>query len=166
MQYFIWYHPTIQDTIISCILQMSKPRVKNWRPPTCQWQNLTYLCSPWNSPGQNPRVGSLSLLQQIFLTQESNWGLLHCRQILCQLSYQGSPVIDLASPFCCLPLWENSTKGERHGRTISSTEKNGYYSKSRVRDHRSQLELVPTGQSCHSLSTEISKDRNGLRLSE
>ena len=33
---------------------------------------------------------SLSLLQWIFLTQESNWGLLHCRQILYQLSYQGS----------------------------------------------------------------------------
>ena len=36
-------------------------------------------------------MGSLSLLQQIFLTQESNQGLLHCRQILYQLSYQGSP---------------------------------------------------------------------------
>ena len=35
-------------------------------------------------------VGSLSLLQRIFQTQESNWGLLHCRQILYQLSYQGS----------------------------------------------------------------------------
>ena len=37
------------------------------------------------------RVGSLSLLQGIFLTQESNWGLLHCRQFLSQLSYCGSP---------------------------------------------------------------------------
>ena len=36
-------------------------------------------------------VGSLSLLQQIFLTQESNRGLLHCRWILYQLSYQESP---------------------------------------------------------------------------
>ena len=35
-------------------------------------------------------VGSLSLLQQIFRTQESNWGLLHCRWILYQLSYRGS----------------------------------------------------------------------------
>ena len=34
-------------------------------------------------------VGSLSLLQQIFLTQESNWGLLHRRQILYQLISQG-----------------------------------------------------------------------------
>ena len=46
----------------------------------------------WATKG-SPRilVGSLSLLQTIFLTQESNWGFLHCRQILYQLSYQGSP---------------------------------------------------------------------------
>ena len=36
-------------------------------------------------------MGSLSPLQGIFLTKESNQGLLHCRQILYQLSYQGSP---------------------------------------------------------------------------
>ena len=36
-------------------------------------------------------MGSLSLLQRIFPTQELNRGLLHCRQILYQLSYQRSP---------------------------------------------------------------------------
>ena len=40
---------------------------------------------------KNTVVGSLSLLQPIFPTWESNWGLLHCRRILYQLSYQGSP---------------------------------------------------------------------------
>ena len=35
-------------------------------------------------------VGSLSLLRGNFPSQESNWHLLHCRQILYQLSYQGS----------------------------------------------------------------------------
>ena len=49
------------------------------------------LYSPWNSVGQSTGVGSLSLLQGIFPIQESNQGLLHCRQILYQLSYQGSP---------------------------------------------------------------------------
>ena len=46
-------------------------------------------------PGKpkNTGVGSLSLLQGIFPTQELNQGLLHCRQILYQLSYQGSPHI-------------------------------------------------------------------------
>ena len=36
---------------------------------------------------KNTGVGSLSLLQWIFSTQESSWGLLHCRQIINQLSY-------------------------------------------------------------------------------
>ena len=49
------------------------------------------LYNPWNSPGQNTGVGSLSLLQWIFPTQESSWGLLHFRWILYHLSYQGSP---------------------------------------------------------------------------
>ena len=40
------------------------------------------LDSPWNSPDQDTGVSSLSLLQGIFLTQGSNPGLLHCRQIL------------------------------------------------------------------------------------
>ena len=48
------------------------------------------LYSPWNSPGQNTGVGSHSLLQGIVPTQRSNQGLLHCRQILYQLSYQES----------------------------------------------------------------------------
>ena len=43
---------------------------------------------------QDTRVGSLSLLQRIFLSQVSNQGLLPCRQILYQLSYQGSPYYD------------------------------------------------------------------------
>ena len=48
---------------------------------------------PWNSPGQNTGVCSLSLLQGIFPTQVSNPGLPHCRQILYQLSQQESPRI-------------------------------------------------------------------------
>ena len=41
-------------------------------------------------PGKNTGVGCHFLLQGIFLTQESNPGLLHCRQIFYQLSYKGS----------------------------------------------------------------------------
>jgi len=40
---------------------------------------------------KNTGVGNLSLLQRIFQTQELNLGLLYCRWILYQLSYQGSP---------------------------------------------------------------------------
>ena len=50
------------------------------------------LYSPWNSPGQNTGVGSL-FLQGIFPTQGLNPSILHCRQILYQLSYKGSPYI-------------------------------------------------------------------------
>ena len=46
---------------------------------------------PWNSPSENTGVGGNSLLQGIFLTQESNLGLLHCRQILYPLSHHGNP---------------------------------------------------------------------------
>ena len=40
------------------------------------------LDSPWNSPGQNTGVGSPSLFQGIFPTQESNPSVLHRRWIL------------------------------------------------------------------------------------
>ena len=45
------------------------------------------LYSPWNSPGQNTGVGSLSCLQGIFPTQGSNPSLPHCRRIPYQLSH-------------------------------------------------------------------------------
>jgi len=43
--------------------------------------------SPWDFPGKNTGVGCHFILQGIFLTQESNPGLLHCRQILYCLSH-------------------------------------------------------------------------------
>ena len=59
------------------------------------------LYSPWNSPGQNIGVCSLSLLQGIFPTQVSSLGLPHYRQSLYQLSHKGSPRIlkRVAYPF-------------------------------------------------------------------
>ena len=59
------------------------------------------LQSPRNSPGQNTRVGSLSLLQGIFPTQRFNRGLLHRRWILYQLSYQEA--LEKSSSF--LPIY-------------------------------------------------------------
>ena len=58
------------------------------KSPTLQADSL-----PSRPPGKpkNTGVGSLSLLQGNFPTQELNRGLLHCRWILYQLSYQGSP---------------------------------------------------------------------------
>ena len=48
------------------------------------------LYTPLDSPGPNTGVGSISLLQGIFPTQESNPGLPHCRWILDQMSHKGS----------------------------------------------------------------------------
>ena len=65
----------------------------NWgikpRSPALQADSL-----PPEPPGKpkNTGVGSLCLLQRIFLTQELNWDLLLCRQIVYQLSYQGNPI--------------------------------------------------------------------------
>ena len=68
----------------------AKVKVSQLCPTFCDPHGLY---SPWNSPGQNMGVGSLSLLQGIFPTQGSNSGLPHCRQILYLLSHWGSPRI-------------------------------------------------------------------------
>ena len=51
------------------------------RSPVLQVDSLP--AEPQGTP-KNTGVGSQSLLQGIFLTQESNWDLLHCRRILYQ----------------------------------------------------------------------------------
>ena len=66
------------------------------RSPTLQADSLP--AEPQGKP-KNTGIGSLSLLQGTFPTQELNQGLLHCRQILYQLSYQGSPVDSLYACF-------------------------------------------------------------------
>ena len=69
--------------------------------------------SPWNSPGQNTGVGSLFLLQGIFPTQGSNPGLLHCLEILYELSHQWSPGILewVAYPFSSGSSWPRNQPG-------------------------------------------------------
>ena len=51
---------------------------------------------------KNTGMGSLSLLQGIFLTPELNRGLLYCRQILYQLSYQGNYKLKFSFKKCDL----------------------------------------------------------------
>ena len=64
---------------------LSNPEIEP-RSPTFQADSLP---AELQEKPKNTGVGSLSLLQQIFPTQESNQGLLHRRRILYQLSYQG-----------------------------------------------------------------------------
>ena len=66
-------------------VDLPNPGIK-LRSSTLQVDSLP--AEPQGKP-KNTGMGSLSLLQGIFPTQESNQGLLHCRWILYQLSYQG-----------------------------------------------------------------------------
>ena len=80
---------------------LSNPGIKP-RSPALQMDSL-----PSEPPGKpkNTGVGSLSLLQGIFLTQELKQDLLHCRHILYQLSYQGRPIHCLYVPQLLYPLY-------------------------------------------------------------
>ena len=65
----------------------SQPRIEPRSPAL----RVDFLPAEPQGKPKNTGVVSLSLLQGIFPTKESNWGLLHCRQILYELSYQRSP---------------------------------------------------------------------------
>ena len=71
----------------------------NPRSPALQEDSLP--SEPSEKP-KNTGMSSLSLLQGNFPTQELNRGLLHCRRILYQLSYQGSPTATKARRFAQL----------------------------------------------------------------
>ena len=77
----------------------------------------------------NAEMGNLSLLQGIFLTQELNWGLLHCRWILYQLSYQESPYIK--SILQVNVKWKNDMnsyqKGNVNGSKMKTLTQVSYY---------------------------------------
>ena len=57
---------------------------------SCVTLQLHGLYRPWNFPGQNIEIGSLSLLQVIFPTQGLNPGFPNCRRFLYQSSHKGS----------------------------------------------------------------------------
>ena len=79
-----------------------KSEVK-WNPSVVSdslWPNglqTIRLLRPWDFPGKSAGVDCHFLLQGIFLTQESNLSLQHCRQTLYHLSHQGS-IIRKRSP--------------------------------------------------------------------
>ena len=77
-------------------------RLLGWEDPLEKGKAAHSSILPWGIPwtiqsmeftGQNTGVGRLFLLQGIFPTQESNPSLLHCRQILYQVSHKGSPFL-------------------------------------------------------------------------
>ena len=98
----VWLFVTLWTVAHQALLSMGFSRQEYWtgfpcpppgglpnpgiapRSPTLKEDSL-----PSEPPG-NTGVGSLALLQGIFLTQELTWDLLNCRWILYQLSYQRS----------------------------------------------------------------------------
>ena len=98
-------HPAqVGNSLLTCLLhvcsstgpsgpsegaQVRGQGVKCYCPLLADFRISHGLYSPWNSPGQNTGVGTLSLLQGIFPTQGPNQGPPHCRQ----LSHMGSPSI-------------------------------------------------------------------------
>ena len=87
-------------------------------PRSSALQAESLPAEPQGKP-QNTGVSSLSLLQKIFLTQESNQCLLHCRRILYQLSYQGSPYVCTYITYCeffwCFSGRKSICQCKRHG---------------------------------------------------
>ena len=92
-----WKEITQNFMVLDHAIQICSPwkwkKQKKKVAQSCLTLWLHGLHNPWNSPGQNTGVGSLFLFQGLFSTQGLNPRLLHCRQILYQLSHQGSPRI-------------------------------------------------------------------------
>ena len=75
-----WVTLIISCVSISVLVAQSSPTL--YDPMDCSPPG-TSVCGIF--PGKNTGIGSHSLLQGIFLTQGSNLGVLHCRQILSSL---------------------------------------------------------------------------------
>ena len=117
-QLYIWYMCLVAQSYLtlcdpmdysptgSSVHEILQARILEWaampssrgssRPRDSASQADSLLAEPPGKP-KNTAVGGLSLLQGIFPSQESNWGFLHCRQVLYQLSYQGSPISPLGA---------------------------------------------------------------------
>ena len=96
------------------------------------------LYGPWNSPGQNTGVGSLSLLQGIFPTQGLNPDLPLRRQILYQLSHKGSPRI---LEWVALPFSSRSSQ-PRSGTGFSCIA-GGFFTNWAIREQLNELQPRP-----------------------
>ena len=84
-----WEAPILTQypTVVVCWVAQLCPTLCN--PSDCSSPGFSIH---GDSPANNTGVACHTLLQGIFLTLESNQGLLYCRQIVNQLSYQGSPL--------------------------------------------------------------------------
>ena len=96
-------HGIFQERILEWVA-MPSSRGSSQPRDRAQVSALWVDALPSEPPGKpkNTGVGSLSLCQENFPTQESNQDLLHRRWILYQLSYLGSPSTKLSSSISTL----------------------------------------------------------------
>ena len=80
---------------LGSVLSLLKVKVAQSCPSVCDLTDCSLPASSVHGTGKSTGVDCHFLLQGIFPTQGSNPGLPHCRQILYQLSHQGSPKMQL-----------------------------------------------------------------------
>ena len=106
----------------------------------------------WDSPGKNTGVGCHALLQGIVPTQGSNPVIPHCRQILYQLNYQGSPYIYTHTYiYRHIYIWNQ----DRQGKYQQPQRCRWYHSNGRkLRGTKESLDKVEGGEWKHWLKTK------------
>ena len=100
--------PTLCEPMDYTVHAILQARILEWvaipfSRVSSQPRDQTQISCTVGGKSMNTGVGSLSLPQWIFPTQESNWGLLHGRRILYQLRYQGSPVHGVSNYYLVPP---------------------------------------------------------------
>ena len=116
----VWFFAILWTIVLQAHMSMGFSRQEYWngypfpspedlpnpgiKPRSPTLQEDSFLSELPGKP-KNTEVGSLSLLQGIFPTQESNWGVLHCWQSLYQLSYLGSPAGKIVNAKLMLIKW-------------------------------------------------------------
>ena len=89
----LWSHGTLQDRILEWVtFPFSRGSSQSRDQPRSPTLQVGSLPAELQRKPKTTTVDSLSLLQEIFRTQESNWGLLRCRRILYRLSYEEKKV--------------------------------------------------------------------------
>ena len=130
--------------------------------PTLQADSL-----PSEPPGKprNTGVGSLSLLQGIFLTQESNWDLLPFRQILYQPSYPRSPVgYYTALKMNKLSLYEATWMSLRNFSSVQSLSRVRLFATPWTTAHQASLSITNSWSLLKLMSVESVMPSNHLIL--
>ena len=108
-------HEILQATLLEWV---AFPFSRGSSQPT-DWTQVSLIAggffTSWTTgKSKNTGVGSLYLLQGIFLTQESNQGLLDCRRILYQLSYEGAQSLRVNPGVTNESQWRRKNKNKIH----------------------------------------------------